>query len=180
MIIFGIDPGTKTTGYGFIKSFGRGEWGALDFGSIRPPATASIYDRYLIIFEAISHLIEEFRPHSLSVETQFIGKNVQSSFTLGIVRGIAILAAAKHKIDIFEYAPSQAKQAVVGKGMATKQQVQKMVQLHLKLAKLPHPTDAADALALALCHAYHIESKNRKVNIDVREHPGNSCSHTSI
>ncbi len=153
MIIIGIDPGTQITGYGVIKVTGH-IYQAVDYGCIRPPASYKLTDRYLIIFNALEEIIDKFAPDAFVVETQYVKKNIQSAIKLGMARGIAILAAKKRGIPIFEYAPSRAKQAVVGKGHASKTQVQKMVQFLLRLSTAPTPEDASDALALAICHAH--------------------------
>jgi crossover junction endodeoxyribonuclease RuvC len=151
--ILGIDPGTRITGYGLIRIAGN-SYTALDYGCIRPPEKQKLTDRYLVIFNGIETLIEKFKPDVLVVETQFVQKNVQSALKLGMARGIAIIAAKRRGIPIFEYSPTRAKKAVVGTGKASKFQVQGMVQRHLNLAKAPEPEDAADALALAICHAH--------------------------
>lgn len=148
-IILGIDPGTNITGYGVIKGNKP-----LDFGCIRPPKNLSDAERYLAIFEAIDALIEKYAPHAVALEMQFFHKNAQSVLKLGMAKGAAMIAAAKRKVPVFEYAPRKAKLAVVGNGSASKEQVQKMVQLLLNLSCLPEPEDAADALALAICHAH--------------------------
>lgn len=150
-IIMGIDPGTRTTGYGIIQKEGLVP---LDFGCIRPPAKLPLPERYLIIYNALNALIEKFTPDAIAIETQFVNKNVESAIKLGMARGMAILAAAFHKIPIFEYAPKKAKLATVGTGSASKAQVQNMVKLLLKLNALPSPEDAADGLAIAICHAH--------------------------
>lgn len=152
MIILGIDPGTLITGYGLIKQ-GASKVEAIDFGCIRPPATMPLAERYLVIYNGIILLIEQHKPDALAIESQFVLKNVQSAIKLGMAKGMAILAAAKHGIPIFEYPPTKAKRAVVGQGHASKWQVQKMIQTILHLPKLPEPEDAADALSLAICHA---------------------------
>ena len=146
-VILGIDPGTIITGYGVI----RGQK-ALDFGCIRPPAKLPLEKRYLIIFNSLEELITQYKPHALAVETQFVKDNPQTAIKLGMARGMVLLAAAKNDIPIFEYSPRKAKQAVTGNGGACKAQVQQMVRLILNLSCLPEPEDAADALALALCH----------------------------
>jgi len=151
LIILGIDPGTQITGYGVIKAGSSFE--ALDFGCIRPPAKLPLSQRYLIIFQGIDHLIEKYKPDAIAVVTQFVYKNVQSAMKLGMARGMVILAGARKNIPLFEYAPKKAKLAVVGHGSASKHQVQKMVQALLRLPSPPTPEDAADALALAICHA---------------------------
>jgi crossover junction endodeoxyribonuclease RuvC len=150
--ILGIDPGTRITGYGIIKH-NRHSFEAIDFGCIRPPISLDSPQKYLILFNAIESLLDRYQPEAVSVETQFVYKNVQSAIKLGMARGVVLLAAAKRNIPIYEYAPKKAKLAVVGSGSASKEQVQKMVQFLLKLPILPQPEDAADALALAICHA---------------------------
>ncbi len=150
-IILGIDPGTAVTGYGII------EVGAkiipLDFGCIRPPRGKLNSMRYRIIFEGLAQLIEKYRPTACAVEKQYVDKNVHSAMTLGIARGMAILAATLQEIPIFEYSPTRAKCAVTGTGKASKIQVQGMIRQLLSLKIDPTPEDAADALALAICHA---------------------------
>jgi crossover junction endodeoxyribonuclease RuvC len=157
-VILGVDPGTRVTGYGVIQSNHR-SWDPLDFGAIRPPQTVKGHDRYLVIFEAIEHLIEKFKPDAIAVETQFVYKNVQSALKLGMARGAVIIAAARNKVEVFEYSPTKAKLAVVGHGYASKELVQQRIQMELKLARPPEPYDAADALALAICHAYYKDKK---------------------
>ncbi len=152
MIIIGIDPGTRITGYGIIKVRGS-SYEVIDYGCIRPPSEQKLTDRYLVIYNGIESLLDAHRPDALVVETQFGGKNIQSVLKLGMARGIAMLPAKKRGIPVYEYAPKKAKSAVVGNGNASKQQVQGMIQLLLKLPKPPTPEDAADALALAICHA---------------------------
>ncbi len=154
-IILGIDPGTQVTGYGLLKVVGS-KITPLDFGCIRPHKKAELPQKYLMIFEALEQLIEKFSPTAVAVETQFVQKNVSVAMKLGMARGMVVLAAARKKIPLFEYAPRKAKQAVVGHGGASKQQVQKMMQLLLGLSKPPTPEDAADALAIALCHAHQL------------------------
>lgn len=157
LIILGIDPGTCITGYGII-SYGHKEQKALDFGCIRPPAKTVLSKRYLIIYEGLSDLIQKYKPDVVSIETQFVYKNPSSAIKLGMARGMGILAAAKNDLPIYEYTPKKAKLAVVGNGAASKQQVQKMIQVLFNLKDLPEPEDAADALALALCHGHSINS----------------------
>lgn len=157
-IILGIDPGTAVTGYGLIKLTPSGHE-VVDFGCIRPPSSMKGYERYLIIYNALNELIAEYQPTAIAVESQFVYKNPQSALTLGIAKGMAILAALVHKIPIAEYAPKKAKMAVTGSGNSTKEQVQRMIQLLLKLPKLPTPADAADALALAICHAHALQGR---------------------
>jgi len=152
MIILGIDPGTRITGYGVIK-YHPHKSVALDFGCIRPPGKVASSKGYHIIFQGIEELIVAYKPEALSVESQFMHKNAMSAMKLGMARAMAILAAERAGIPIFEYAPKKAKKAVVGHGSASKEQVQRMIQALLHLETLP-PEDAADALALALCHGH--------------------------
>jgi crossover junction endodeoxyribonuclease RuvC len=151
-IILGIDPGTLVTGYGLIR-VEQGVMSPLDCGCIKPPASYKLTDRYLVIFEAITELLERYQPSVLSIETQYVNKNVQSAIKLGMARGIAVIAAKRKGLSVFEYAPSKVKSAVVGRGQGSKAQVQAMVMALLKLSALPKE-DAADALALAICHAH--------------------------
>jgi crossover junction endodeoxyribonuclease RuvC len=152
MTILGIDPGTLITGYGVIRSASE----ALDFGCIRPPAKLPLEQRYKIIFDGVEALIEKHKPDAIAVESQFVLRNAQSSIKLGMAKGMVFLAAARAQIPVFEYAPKKAKLAVVGKGQASKFQVQKMIQNLLRLPTLPEPEDAADALALAICCAHNL------------------------
>lgn len=156
IIILGIDPGTRVTGYGIIETNLR-TYSPLDFGCIRPSLKLSLHERYALIHEGIEHLLDLYDIAAVSVETQFVSRNAQSAIKLGMARGVAILAATKRKIPIHEYAPKKAKLAVVGTGTATKAQVQRMMQTLLNLSEIPTPEDAADALALAICHANSIK-----------------------
>lgn len=128
----------------------------IDYGCIRPPPTKPLSERYRIIYRALEALIEKHLPEAIAVETQYIHKNPQSGIKLGMARGVVVLAASLREIPLFEYAPSRAKQAVVGTGRASKQQVRGMVQRLLSLSKPPEPEDAADALAIAICHGQTI------------------------
>lgn len=159
-IILGIDPGTRITGYGVIKvTHPRIE--PLDFGCIRPPTDLELPGRYLALFEAVEKLLDLYCPQVVAIETQFVYKNVQSAIKLGMARGVVLIAAARRGISIAEYTPKKAKLAVVGSGNASKEQVQRMIQLLLKLPELPEPEDAADALALAICHAHSLRYAER-------------------
>lgn len=154
--ILGIDPGTIITGYGIIDSYSKTHT-LIDYGAIRPPQKKSLHERYVIIHKAINSLIELHSPDVVSIETQFVKKNPQIALKLGMARGVIILACSLKNIPVFEYAPRKAKQAICGNGSASKEQVQKMIKLLLSLKELPTPEDAADALALALCHANQLK-----------------------
>jgi crossover junction endodeoxyribonuclease RuvC len=152
-IVLGIDPGSRVTGYGVIKIKGR-QISLVDYGCIRPPANLPLSGKYREIHKGLDFLIQKYEPHCCAVESQFIAKNVQSSLKLGMVKGVALLTASLHEIPIFAYAPSKAKIAVVGHGRASKEQVGGMVKNLLKMNEPPTPEDAADALAIAICHAH--------------------------
>lgn len=154
-IILGIDPGTRITGYGVIH-LPTSSPEPLDFGCIRPPSNLPLPMRYKILFEGIETLLEQYCPIAVAVESQFVLKNAQSAIKLGMAKGMVLLAAAKRNIPVYEYAPKKAKLAVVGNGQASKMQVQRMIQVLLKLPHLPEPEDAADALALAICCAHNL------------------------
>jgi crossover junction endodeoxyribonuclease RuvC len=155
VIIIGIDPGTQITGFGVIQADGT-NFRALDYGCIRPPQGLKLSDRYLIIFNAIEELLAKYSPAALAIETQYVAKNPQSAIKLGMARGVAVVAAKRRGLSVYEYSPSKAKSAVVGNGKASKEQVQGMVKMMLNLSVVPTPEDAADALALAICHAQSI------------------------
>lgn len=162
IIILGVDPGSRITGYGLI-SIENGSYRLIDYGCIRPPLLFKLSERYLVIFSGIEELIDKFQPHVLVVEKQFVSKNAQSALKLGMAKGAVMIAAKKKGLNIYEYAPTVAKRSVVGTGRASKYQVQKMIQSILKLTSPPEPEDAADALALAICHAQaapHIKRGN--------------------
>jgi len=152
--ILGIDPGTRITGYGVIDR----DIKPLDFGCIRPPPKLPLPDRYKILFDAVEALIAQYCPFAIAVESQFVLENAQSAIKLGMAKGMVYLAAARKSIPVYEFAPKKAKLAVVGRGGASKFQVQKMIQALLRLPTPPEPEDAADALALAICCAHHMRS----------------------
>lgn len=158
-IILGIDPGTRITGYGLIKC-ASSSYKVLDFGCIRPPVKLQDAQKYLVLFNAIDLLLEKYSPDLVAVESQFVYKNSLSALKLGKAQGMALLAAARRGIPIHEFAPKQAKRAVVGHGGASKQQVQKMIQMLLHLPFPPEPEDAADALALAICLAHSLKYRS--------------------
>lgn len=151
MIILGIDPGTHRTGYGLVEKNGR-QAKHIDNGLISPMAKLSLAQRLQIIFEQVGAMIQRYRPGEIALEDLFFAKNAKSALKLGHVRGIIMLAAAQQQIPVFEYPPAQIKLAVTGFGQATKEQMQKMVKIHLHLQEVAEE-NATDALAVALCHA---------------------------
>ena len=153
MITIGIDPGTARLGYGIIA--GTEQPRALDFGVIETAAHSAMPGRLLSLYEAVSGLIERHKPDALAVEQLFFARNVTTAMTVGQARGVVLLAGAQAGVSVAEYTPSEVKQAVAGYGKASKWQMQEMVRILLELEHVPHPDDAADALAVALCHAHH-------------------------
>lgn len=153
--VLGIDPGTAVTGYAVIDAEHQ-KLTAIDYGCIRIPATIPLPDRYLILFRSLGEIIDNFLPADISIETQYMQHNAQSALKVGMARGVAIVAGRNKDINVFEYAPTVAKRAVTGKGSASKHHVQRMVQMLLRLPAPPAPLDAADALALAICHAHQL------------------------
>lgn len=170
-IILGIDPGSRTTGYGVIKSE-KNKQIYIDSGCIRTQTAASeadsIADRLKIIFAGVSEIIRLYKPDQFSIEQVFMARNADSALKLGQARGAAIVAAVSNDIPVFEYSARQIKQAVVGKGAADKAQVQHMVCYLLNLPAAPQ-ADAADALAAALCHA-HTQHSMIKIGGGARKH----------
>ena len=153
MRILGIDPGTATTGYGVVET-ADGRDRAITYGAILTPAGEALERRLVTIHQRLCALIEEFAPEACAVEELFFGRNTRSAFSVAQARGVALLAAAQHGLTVEVYRPIQVKQAVASYGGAGKTQVQHMVRMLLGLAEVPKPDDAADALAIALCHAH--------------------------
>lgn len=158
MIVIGVDPGTLVTGFGIISAEGGKVLVPVDYGCIRPPKTMKLSDRYHVIFKGILDLVERYRPVACAVETQYVQKNPQSALKLGMARGVIVVAMREKGIPVYEYTPAKAKKAVVGNGKASKEQVQGMMQRLLNLPEPPQPEDAADALALAMCHIQAAQS----------------------
>ena len=157
-IILGVDPGSRITGYGLIRVDGR-DIEYLDSGCIRV-GEKHMAERLQVIFHSLATLIGEYRPEEFAIEQVFMARNPDSALKLGQARGAAIVSAANSGLAVHEYSARQVKQAVVGKGGADKAQVQHMVQVLLALSRKPQ-ADAADALAIALCHAHMSQSINR-------------------
>lgn len=160
MIILGIDPGSRITGYGVIQSIGNTNC-YLASGSIVTKGDLSA--RLLQIYEGLSTIIRHHEPVEVAIEQVFVKKNVSSALKLGHARGAAFVAVANYRLTLAEYAPRLVKQSVVGYGGADKSQVQQMIKLLLSLSDVPSK-DAADALAIALCHASLRSRKMREMN----------------
>ena len=153
MRVFGIDPGSERTGYGCVETDGS-RHRIVTCGAISAPASASFSERLFEIHRRLVELLAECRPESVAIESIFYATNVRSALKLGHARGVAMLAGAQAGLTVVEYTPAEIKRAVVGYGRAEKQQVQHMVKLLLGLATVPSPHDAADALAVAICHVH--------------------------
>ena len=160
MITLGIDPGIATTGFGIIREEEDGRLTALNFGVIQTASDLSQAERLVQLYKRINELILLHRPEMGAVEKLFFQRNVRTALSVGQARGVALLAMAELKLQIGEYTPLEVKQAVVGYGGADKSQVQQMVKTILGLEAIPHPDDAADALAVAICHIHSAKIRN--------------------
>jgi crossover junction endodeoxyribonuclease RuvC len=150
MKTLGIDPGTALLGYGVVES--GDEPRMIDFGAIVTHPDSAMPDRLNELFERVAGLLNAFRPDVVAVEQLFFARNVTTAIAVGQARGVVLLAAARASVPVVEYSPSEVKHAVVGYGKADKTQMQEMVRIILGLDHVPQPDDAADALAVALCH----------------------------
>jgi crossover junction endodeoxyribonuclease RuvC len=153
MIILGVDPGTAITGYGILKSDGD-DLTMVAYGAITTPADWQMPRRLQHIYGELTALIAAHQPTDAAIEKLFFSKNARTALSVGQARGVALLAAAQAGLAVHEYTPLQIKQAVVGYGRAEKTQIQQMVKILLQLDSVPQPDDAADALAIAICHAH--------------------------
>jgi crossover junction endodeoxyribonuclease RuvC len=150
--VLGIDPGTAACGFGIVRERGN-RLKALEFGWWKTAASERPELRLKTIFDGVTELIEEFEPYAVVLEESFVGVDARTALSVGQARGVVLVAAASYGIECAEYAPSRVKQAVCGYGRAEKAQVQRMVAAILGLKKAPTPHHAADALAVAICHA---------------------------
>jgi len=153
MRVFGIDPGTLVCGYGVIEMDGP-DLRTIDFGIVRAPARRPLHERLKVIHEGLAALLARHRPDVVAVEGVFHGVNPRTAIKIGEGRGVALLAASQAGLEVAEYSPATVKKAVVGQGHADKNQVQQMVRVVLGLSDVPQPDDAADALAIAICHCH--------------------------
>ena len=153
MRIFGIDPGSERTGYGCVETDGS-RHSLILCGAITTRSAASLPDKLLDIHRRLAALLEDCRPEAVAIESVFHAVNARSALRLGHARGVAMLAAIEAGVRVFEYSPAAIKRAVVGYGRAEKPQVQQMVKRLLGLSASPSPHDAADALAVAICHVH--------------------------
>ena len=151
MRILGIDPGTRVMGYGVVESE-RDEIAFVDCGALVTNERSPIGERLHYLYRQILEIIARHQPDAVAVEQPFVARNVRTALAIGRAQAIALLAAAGSGLPAYEYTPAKVKQSVANYGASSKEQVQEMVRLQLGLAEAPHPDDAADALAVALCH----------------------------
>jgi len=154
VVVLGIDPGTATLGWGIIKRTEEVAYKVEAYGCIRTDKSTLFSRRLEEIYKQLSKIIKKYRPDIAAIEQLFFAKNIKTAITVGEARGVAILAAVGANLAVAEYTPLQVKQSLVGYGRAEKKQMQKMLKILLGLKDIPRPDDAADALAVALCHLH--------------------------
>ena len=169
MRVLGIDPGSETLGWGIVEGSGL-KYTVVEFGVVKSNPRQPFAKRLANIYEGVSTVIESFQPDVVSIEEAFYAVNAGVAIKLGQVRGVMLLLAEQRGLEIAEYAPRLIKQTVVGYGAAEKRQVQEMVKLLLRLKAIPTPHDAADALAIAICHFHHAGMRSR-IEKSVRKVP---------
>ncbi len=153
MVIFGVDPGTARMGYGVIAHDGDSR--LIEHGVLETSADRSMPYRLRELYDRLMELLDLHRPQVVSIESLFFARNVTTAISVGQARGIVLLSAAMHDLAVHEYSPSEVKHAIAGYGKADKNQMQEMVRMILGLPYAPQPDDAADAVAVAICHAHH-------------------------
>lgn len=167
MRVLGIDPGSECTGWGVVEGDRNGQrYRLVEFGAVRLKSSATFSSRLLKISQALDEIITRLRPDACAIEEAFLANNPKVTLKLGQVRGVALLAAESAALEIGEYSPRSIKQTVAGYGNAEKGQVQEMVRILLSLKSVPEPHDAADALAVAICHFHHAGIQRRLVEAD--------------
>ncbi len=157
-IVVGFDPGTARLGFGVVE--GDDEPTPIDYGVIETAASEPMAERLKQLYEGVVAILQQYRPDVCAIEQLFFSRNVTTALSVGQARGIVMLAAAQAAVPVVEYTPAEVKQAVSGYGKADKAQMQEMVRLILGLREAPYPDDAADALAVALCHAQTARFRN--------------------
>lgn len=153
MIILGIDPGYAIVGVGVIEYVGN-KFRCIEYGAITTPAGMPVPQRLKIIYDELNLYIDKYKPAAVSVEELFFNSNQKTAIQVAQARGVIIISAVNKNVPLYEYTPLQIKQAVTGYGRADKKQIQTMVKMMLNLNAVPKPDDAADALAVAICHAH--------------------------
>lgn len=151
MLVLGIDPGLATTGYGLVAGDGQ-TLEAVAYGVLRTPANTPVAERLVMLHDALTALLDRYQPDVVAMEELFFSTNARTAMTVGEARGVLLLTAAQAGLTIAEYTPLQVKQAITGYGQAEKLQVQQMVRFLLNLPEIPRPDDAADGLAVSICH----------------------------
>lgn len=151
MLVLGIDPGTALCGFGLVRSE-KDEFSLAAYGAVSTQANSPLPSRLLQIYEDLNALVTRDRPDAVAVEKLFFAKNARTALSVGHARGVVLLVAAQASLPVFEYTPNEIKQAIVGYGGADKHQMQQMVRMLLRLDFVPEPDDAADAIAIAICH----------------------------
>lgn len=151
MRILGVDPGTLAMGYGVVEEE-NDILAALDFGVLTASGRVPLPDRLYKMYKELLELVERHQPDEVAVEEPFVARNARSALAIGRAQAVAMLAAAGNGIPVYTYLPTKVKQSVADYGGSGKEQIQQMVQIHLGLSEIPRPDDAADALAVALCH----------------------------
>jgi crossover junction endodeoxyribonuclease RuvC len=159
LIILGIDPGTAVTGYGVVKLDHDGGPMLVECGVIRTSSRSPLPQRLREIHDGVVELVERHAPDAVAVEGVFFGKNVRTAVVLGHARGAILVAASRRGTNVAEYPPAEIKSAIVGTGRATKDQIGFMLQRLLRLREPPRPEDAADGVAVALCHCYRVSAR---------------------
>lgn len=152
MIILGIDPGIAIVGFGVVENI-KEKNRCIDYGVINTSKDLSVPERLMLISKGLESLIDKYKPDAIAVEELFFNTNVKTAITVAHARGVILLTAMNKCCSLYEYTPLQIKQGLTGYGRADKMQIQQMVKVLLKLDKIPRPDDAADALAVALCHS---------------------------
>jgi crossover junction endodeoxyribonuclease RuvC len=155
MLILGIDPGTAVMGYGIIESRDD-EISLVDYGTITTLPRSLIGERLNFLYGKLMDIISHYKPESVAVEQPFVSKNVKSALAIGRAQAVVIMVAANREIPCYEYTPAQIKQRITNYGASSKEQIQEMIRVQLRLPHIPEPNDAADALAVAICHLQEI------------------------
>lgn len=160
MLVLGVDPGIAATGFGLVKQQGD-RLLQVDCGCISTSAKEVSQKRLAKIYQELRQLIEDYKPDVVAVERLYFGENSKTAMAVGQARGVILLAAAERKVSVSEYTPLEVKMALTGYGKADKKQIQQMVKTLLQLSEAPKPDDAADALAVAICHLHSYKLKEK-------------------
>ena len=160
MKVLGIDPGSETLGWGVVEGENL-KYKLVDYGTVKSSPKEAFSKRLLKIGTGVTEVIQKFQPDVISVEEAFYATNAKVAIKLGQVRGVVLYVGEQNDLEVSEYSPRLIKQTVVGYGNAEKHQVQEMVRLLLRMKEIPQPHDAADALAIAICHFHHAGTRNK-------------------